>query len=71
MGQREFTVDTRQLERLSGALAALPRDVNAVSYTHLDVYKRQRIIIIEAVSRLGRCLFPCPDANSGRGSGVV
>ena len=27
MARREFTVDTRQLERLSGALAALPRDL--------------------------------------------
>lgn len=30
MSQQILTVDTRQLERLSGALAALPRDVNAV-----------------------------------------
>ena len=35
MGQREFTVDTRQLERLSGALAALPRDVNAALVSSL------------------------------------
>ncbi len=35
MGQREFTVDTRQLERLSGALAALPKDVNAALVSSL------------------------------------